>query len=292
MHSGVQRARAHQRVGCDEVVESVGANALEHVGGEWRLKLEDPSRLAGPEHSVRLDIVERELVEIRCRSSALADAVNCIGDHGERGEPEKIDLEHPHLLERVHVVLRDDDRLVAAAASSLGRLGANGHVFVEWAGRDDDTGSMDAGVAREAFQLHREVEQLAVPLFLLPDFARIFFARGVELAYLRNPLDGFLDGEREVRMVRNQLGEVIGLRRREAERAADILDGRAGFQRPEGYDLADGIASILLPHVLDDLSAALEAEVDVDVGHRDPLRIQESLEEEIELERIDIGNAK
>jgi hypothetical protein len=46
----------------------------------------------------------------------------------------------------------------------------------------------------------------------------------------------------------------------------------------------------VLPHVLDDLAAALEAEVHVDVGHRDPLGIQEPLEQQIELERVDVGD--
>src|SRR5205085_6390617 len=31
---------------------------------------------------------------------------------------------------------------------------------------------------------------------------------------------------------------------------------------------------------------------DVDVGHRDAIRIQEALEQQIELERIDVGDAK
>ena len=45
-------------------------------------------------------------------------------------------------------------------------------------------------------------------------------------------------------------------------------------------------------HVLDHFAAALEAEVDVDVGHRHALGIQEALEQEIELERADVGDAQ
>ena len=50
--------------------------------------------------------------------------------------------------------------------------------------------------------------------------------------------------------------------------------------------------AVLLPHVLDHLAAPLEAEVDVDVGHRDALGIQEALEEEVVLERADVGDAE
>ena len=183
-----------------------------------------------------------------------------------------------------------DSSLLAAGA--LGRLGADGHVLVERARRDDDAGGVNPGVARETFELHRVVEELAVPLLLLPDFARIVLPRRVELAHFRNPLDRFLDREREVGMVRNQLGEIIGLGRSEAEGSAHILDGRAGFQGSEGDDLADRIASVLLPDVLDDFAAPLEAEVDVDVGHRHALRVEEALEQQIELERADIGDAE
>ena len=43
--------------------------------------------------------------------------------------------------------------------------------------------------------------------------------------------------------------------------------------------------------VLDHLAAAVHAEVDVDVGHRDALGIEEALEEKVVVERIDVGDA-
>ena len=64
------------------------------------------------------------------------------------------------------------------------------------------------------------------------------------------------------------------------------------FMRPERDDLTDRVAAVLLPHVLDHFAAPLEAEVDVDVGHRHALGIQEALEEQVELERADVGDAE
>ena len=46
--------------------------------------------------------------------------------------------------------------------------------------------------------------------------------------------------------------------------------------------------AVLLPHVLDDLAAAPLAEVDVDVGHRDAVGVQEALEEEVVAQRVDV----
>jgi hypothetical protein len=42
--------------------------------------------------------------------------------------------------------------------------------------------------------------------------------------------------------------------------------------------------------VLDHLVAAVLAEVDVEVGHRDALGVQEALEEQAEADRVEIGD--
>ena len=68
------------------------------------------------------------------------------------------------------------------------------------------------------------------------------------------------------------------------------LIGGARLHRPERHDLADRLLAVLLPHVLDHFAAPLEAEVDVDVGHRHALGIQKALEEQIVLERADVGD--
>src|SRR5882672_8016588 len=91
-------------------------------------------------------------------------------------------------------------------------------------------------------------------------------------------------------MVGDQLCEIVSLGRSETERSAHVFDGSPRFQSAEGDDLAHGITSVLLTHVLDDLAAALEAEIDVDIGHRDAFRIEKALEQQVELERIYVGN--
>ena len=56
--------------------------------------------------------------------------------------------------------------------------------------------------------------------------------------------------------------------------------------------MPDALAPVALPDVLDHFSAALEAEVHVDIGHGDPLGIQEPFEEEIKAERINAGDTQ
>ena len=79
---------------------------------------------------------------------------------------------------------------------------------------------------------------------------------------------------------------------RDAEHAADVLEYRAGRKRPERDDLRDRILPVFLPDILDHLLTLVVGEVDVDVGHADPVGVQEALEEEIVLERVDIGDAE
>ena len=50
--------------------------------------------------------------------------------------------------------------------------------------------------------------------------------------------------------------------------------------------------AVFLADVVDDLGAAVVAEIDVDIGRRDALGIEEALEEEAVVERVDIGDAK
>ena len=64
------------------------------------------------------------------------------------------------------------------------------------------------------------------------------------------------------------------------------------FIVPNGDDLRDVLAAVLARDVLDDLAAAPLAEVDVDVGQRHALGVQEPLEDQVEVERIDVGDAQ
>ena len=227
VHSRVEGTGAHQRVRRDQVVEAIGAHPLQQVGSERGLELEHPDRATGAQHPVRLGVVELERVEIGSRAGALANGVQRVADDGERSEPEKIHLQHASVLERVHVVLRDDDGIfvAVAVAGTFGGLGADWDVLVERARCDDDAGGVHPGVSRQSLQLHRVIEEPAVAVLALLHLTGVVLAGSVKLADLRNALDRFLDGEREVRMVGNQLGEVVRFGRSEAKGSANIDGG-------------------------------------------------------------------
>ena len=73
------------------------------------------------------------------------------------------------------------------------------------------------------------------------------------------------------------------------EHAAGVADGGARGHRPERDDLGDTVAAVLLGDVIDHALAALDGEVDVDVGHRLAARVEEALEEVV-LDRVDVGD--
>ena len=56
--------------------------------------------------------------------------------------------------------------------------------------------------------------------------------------------------------------------------------------------MRDVFAAVLLRDVFDQLAASAHAEVDVDIRHGNALRVQETLEEQVVLQRIDIRDAQ
>ncbi len=90
----------------------------------------------------------------------------------------------------------------------------------------------------------------------------------------------------------HRLGDPVGDAERQAEDAGAVLDGRLGLDRAVGDDLRHPVRAVLVGGVLDHLAAPTLVEVDVDVGHRDPLRVQEALEDQAVLQRIKLGDAQ
>ena len=299
MHSRVQRSRSHQRAGRHQVVEPVAAHRAQHVGGQGGLELEDANRATQAEHAVGVGVGRVDLRQVRCGSGPRPDRLQRVMNDGQRRQAQEVHLEHAGLLERRHVVLRDDDPGIGSRESGIGNSAAirlpiphsrfplrfhllrhHGHVLVQRSRGDDYTRGMHAGVPRESLQRDRIVQQPVIALVV-----------AIQLRHLGDLLDGLAHRQRIVRLVRDQLGQRIGLGRREAEHAAHILHRGPRLERPEGHDLPNGVLPVLLADVVDHLAAPLEAEVDVDVRHRDAFRVQEALEQQVVDQGVDVGDA-
>ena len=96
--------------------------------------------------------------------------------------------------------------------------------------------------------------------------------------------------QRHVERRRNLLRDLVDVGERHFQHAADVAHHRLRLHRPEGDDLGDVLAAVLAGDVLDHLAAAPLAEVDVDVGQRHALGVEEALEDQIEVDRVDVGD--
>ena len=68
----------------------------------------------------------------------------------------------------------------------------------------------------------------------------------------------------------------------------DVADDHLRPEGPVGDDVRDALLPVLAPDVVDDLAAAPHAEVDVEVGRGDALRVEEALEEQPEADRVEV----
>ena len=136
---------------------------------------------------------------------------------------------------------------------------------------------MGRGVAGDALEVLREVDD--------PLDARI----GVDLlAQGRADLERLLEPDPE--LVRDGLRDPVDLAVAVTQDAPDVADGGPSEHRAERDDLGDVVLAVLAPDVRDHLVAPPVLEVDVDVGHRHPVRVEEPLERELVEDRVDRGD--
>ena len=132
--------------------------------------------------------------------------------------------------------------------------------------RDDDAGGVHRGVARHALEALADVEDL-------------LDLRVLRRHVLEDRVLGERLVERHVERRRDLLGDAVDVGVRHVERAADVAHDRLRLHRPEGDDLRDVLAAVLARDVVDHLAAPPLAEVDVDVGQRHALGVEEALED-------------
>jgi hypothetical protein len=90
----------------------------------------------------------------------------------------------------------------------------------------------------------------------------------------------------------DHLADPVDLVDRHAEDAAYVAHRRAGGEGSEGHDLRDVVLAVLLGDVADDFVAPVVLKVHVDVRHGDSFAIEEPLERQAVLQRVDVGDLK
>ena len=264
--SGPGRYSAFKR---DQVVEALGLGLAQELAHPRAFKLEDPECGAFAEHLVGLRIVERDGIDIDRDAFGALDLGEAVLDERQRAQPEEVHLQEADALDLLHVPLRRD---------FVPRPLVERRVVGDRTWCDHHAGGVDRRMARHAFEALADVD----------DF--------LDLGVLRHHvLEDRVLGERllerHVERRRDLLRDPIDIGIRHVERASDVPHDGLRLHRPEGDDLRDVLAAVLPRDVVDHFAAAPLAEVHVDIGQRHALGVQEALEDEIELERIDVGDA-
>ena len=151
---------------------------------------------------------------------------------------------------------------------------------------------MHADIARQAFELAREFQQQLDVLF--PAFA--FRQNRLRLHCVNRLVVALAAHRRQLQtdadpgLVRNEFADAIAEGVTHVEHAPDITDHGARRHGAKGDDLADRVLAVLLFHIINHPVAIALAEINVKVGHGDPFRIEKALEQQVVLQRIQIGN--
>ena len=304
-HAALERARAVQRHGGDDVLEHVGLELLQQLLEPRGFELEHASGLAARDHVVDPGVVHRDPIDVeralqlrgRVEAPGLRQAVDLVDrvlDDRQGLQAEEVELDQPGRLDVGHRVLGDD--LVVGLEA--------GHVLGQLAVADHDPGRVHARVAVEALERAADLDDLADLGIELGPLAQL--GRGLGDLQLALELAGLIrvglhlgpdllgvehaQRERDLGALGDQLGQLVGLGRRLLHHPADVAEQAAGLEAVEGRDLPDPLDAVVLGHVADHLLAPIHAEVDVEVGHRHALGVQEALEQEVVLERIDVGD--
>ena len=281
----LHRTRAVQRDQRDDVLEAGHRRLLQQFAHAARFELEHGGRIAVLEDRERRLVVERQRLEVDARLRVEhAHVPDRPVEDRERGEAQEVELDEPDGFDVVLVELRQD------------RVGVRRHVerteIGELAGRDQHAACVHAHVARQSFQLLGQLQQL--PHFLLGGFAlvdeRLDFARVHHVGFRVRGAP--LQRHELARLKRNQLGDAVDERVGEVEHAPDVAHRGFRRQRAERDDLRHGVGAVLFLDVVDDAVAAVLAEVDVEIRHRHPLRIEEALEQQRVAQRVEVGDAE
>jgi hypothetical protein len=212
-----------------------------------------------------------------------------VGDDVEVAQPEEVHLQQPEVLDAVHLELGDD----RGNSGSMARLGLalDRQVLGERLLGDHHGGGVDAVAALQALEPLGDVDH---PLHV---GSASYMARSSAAALYPSVYFGWLEAVLERRVAphderRHRLGDLVAHAVGEAEHPRRVAHGVAGLDGAERDDLRHVIAAVALGRVADHLVAVPRVEVHVDVGHRDPAGVQEALEQQVVLDRVEVGDAQ
>ena len=131
----------------------------------------------------------------------------------------------------------------------------------------------------QPFQLQRELVGLVQ--------LRVFLQQRLDVGH---GVAGLFQREALAELDRNELAHLVHLGVLQPHHAGHVLQAGLARHRSECGDHGHLVVAVLLAHVVDDFHAAGVVEVDVEVGHGNTVRVQEALEQQVEFQRVEVGD--
>ena len=277
------RAGTVQRQHCDDVVELGGLHAAQQVAHRPAVELEHPQRVAAAQQLVGGLVVQRHRFQVEINSPVGLDVLDRVADDRQVAQAQEVHLQQADGLARRVVPAGDDGPVLRPLPQRDGlgeRLTAHDHRAGVHAGVADQTlqsagGLVDRADVRIRFDQAADLRGLFVPLV-----RRIGDARQRDV----------LGHDRR----RQRLGDPVG----DGEAGLAVVDSRRILQRRLGFNGAEGdhlghpVLTPLVGGVAHHLAATTVVEVDIDVGCRRTLGVEESLEQQAVRDRVDVGDAQ
>jgi hypothetical protein len=272
-HPRAKRAWAVERKHGDDVFEAIRCQFLQELLHALRFNLEDGRGVGVLQDLVGRRVVETEQIQVVPDAGELFDVTYRQIDNRQVAQTEEVELHQADFFDIVLVVLRNH------RSATVGRI--ERAEVGQLARRDEHAAGVHANVAGQIFELAGQLEELADFLFGLHFFAQ-----------LRLGFERFFQRQRLVLLDRDQLRQRIAEEIGHVEHTPDVADDCLRRHGAECGDLRHRLLAIGFTHILDHPPAIVLAEVDVEVGHRYPLRVEEALEEQCVGQRIEVGDAQ
>ena len=243
-HPAFQRTGTIQRGSRDDVAEVIRLHLGKQISNTAGLQLENAFGLTALKQLESRLVFQREVKNINSLARRLFDQVDRVTQNGQRLQTKEIHLQQPGRLDIVHRPLSNHILFARHAPQR--------HVVGQRPVTDHDRRRVRSDVTRKTFQLFRKVQQLG-------DF-RITF---VNASQFLTGFDRFL--KRDPQLVGHHASDLVNTRKRNPQRAADVLDRRTSLHRAEGANLCDAFLAVFLLNVLHDVGTTFLAEVDIDI---------------------------
>ncbi|MBA7675794.1 hypothetical protein ES703_84032 [subsurface metagenome] len=213
-------------------------------------------------------------MQVDIHALALGDNLFGLAQDGQVSQAEKVHLEQPDAGNILHGELSHHRGFAVALACPL-----QGDIAGERLLGYNHAGGMGAGVAGNPLQPSGGINQVADDLILFIDSPQLVIL-----------IQGSLQGH--PRPEGHQPGDAVDIAVGHTQRPPHIPQRGSGAQGTEGDNLGDMVLAVSLRDIGYDLITAGVLEVQIYIGHLLALQVKKALEDQLILNRVNLGDAQ